>query len=454
MPFGGQRDRSQSVFTTLIRSNMNNRTANVIVIGTACAYYLAKAGRRVTVIDQGGFGKGCPPGNCAPVGPSHILPLAMPGAVGRAIRAMFQKNSPFTIKPCLDLGLWRWFYHFARRCNEHDMLEAGQAIQALLNSSRLLYDELFRTEPLDAEWETHGLLFVFRTPAAMEHYAHTDQILRDSFGLGATRYDAAAVTELEPALKSGLAGGWHYQTDAHLRPDKLMASWRRVLMQHGVTIHEHCEFGSFVRHADRADAIDNSSGLLRADAFVVATGAWTPRLKLDLGCHIPIQPGKGYSITMPRPARCPKIPLIFEEHRVAVTPMRSGYRLGSIMEFAGYDTTLDPRRLDLRRLGASHYLHEPTTAPVVEQWYGWRPMTYDGKPIIDRSRELENVYIAAGHNMLGLSMAPATGKLVAELLAGRMPHIDPAPYAATRFGLNSGLSRQLVPRQHVRSVAW
>ncbi|HEV3120197.1 MAG TPA: FAD-binding oxidoreductase, partial [Gemmataceae bacterium] len=122
-----------------------------------------------------------------------------------------------------------------------------------------------------------------------------------------------------------------------------------------------------------------------------------------------------------------------EEHRVGVTPMQSGYRLGSTMEFAGYDTTLNPRRLALLRDGAAHYLHEPYAEPVVEEWYGWRPMTPDGLPIIDRSPALDNVMIAAGHNMLGLSMAPATGKLVAELLAGQTPHVDPTPYRATRF---------------------
>jgi D-amino-acid dehydrogenase len=136
---------------------------------------------------------------------------------------------------------------------------------------------------------------------------------------------------------------------------------------------------------------------------------------------------------MPRPARCPTFPLIFEEHRVVATPMRSGYRLGSTMEFAGYDTTLNRRRLDLLRDGARLYLHEPYCEPVEEEWYGWRPMTYDSVPIIGPAPALANVIIAAGHNMLGLSMATATGKLVAELLNGSTPHVDPAPYAPTRF---------------------
>ena len=166
---------------------------------------------------------------------------------------------------------------------------------------------------------------------------------------------------------------------------------------------------------------------------MVAAGAWTPLLNRELGCRVPIQPGKGYSMTMPRPAVCPKIPLIFPETRVAVTPFQSGYRLGSTMEFAGYDESLRPERLQLLKDGSEAYLQEPYCEPVLEKWFGWRPMTYDSLPIIDRSPSYENVLIAAGHNMLGLSMATATGKLVAELAGGRTPHVDPSPYRVGRF---------------------
>jgi D-amino-acid dehydrogenase len=403
------------------------------VIGAACAYYLSRSGRQVTVVDKGAFGRGCSHANCGLVCPSHVLPLAAPGAIGMALRSMLARDAPFYLKPRLDLALWGWLYHFARHCNRRDMLQAGRAIQALLNSSRRLYDELLRDERIDCEWEARGLLYVFLNRSAMEHYALTDRLLRESFGVVAERYDGDAVAALEPALKPGLAGGWHYRTDARLRPDRLLASWRRVLEARGVVVREGCAFTGFVRDSGRARAAITSQGELPAEAFVVAAGAWTPLLGEALGCRIPIQPGKGYSITMPRPARCPTLPLIFDEHRVAVTPMRSGYRLGSTMEFAGYDATLNRRRLDLLRRGAEPYLHEPYCEPVEEEWYGWRPMTYDGKPIIDRSPALSNVVIAAGHNMLGVSMAPATGKLVAELLDGITPHIDPAPYAAGRF---------------------
>jgi D-amino-acid dehydrogenase len=403
------------------------------VIGASCAYYLSRAGWSVTILDQGDFGKGCSHGNCGFVCPSHVLPLAVPGAVRAALKALLSRNAPFSIKPRLDPGLWAWLIRFARRCNVADMIEAGHALQALLNSSRLLYDQLMKEEPFDCEWQPRGMLVVFLHHEAMEHHAQTDRLLRESFGMGAERYDGEQLIELEPALKPGLAGGWVYRCDAHLRPDKLMSSWRQVLEARGVTVREQCKVTGLVREGGRARAVLTKQGEIAADAIVVATGAWTPFLNEHLGCRVPMQPGKGYSMTMPRPARCPNMPLIFDEHRVAVTPWASGYRLGSTMEFAGYDASLNRKRLDLLREGAKPYLHEPYCEPVLEEWYGWRPMTSDSKPIIDRSPALPNVLIAVGHNMIGVATATATGKLAAEMLSGDRPHIAPAPFALMRF---------------------
>lgn len=403
------------------------------VIGAACAYFLCRAGAHVTIIDQGRFGRGCSHANCGFVCPSHVLPLAGPGAVTSALKAMLQPNGALTIRPRLDLALWSWLFRFARRCNQRDMLRAGHAIQPLLQSSRSLYQELISEERLDCEWQARGMLFVFQTQHGMEHYAATDKLLSQKFGLPAKRLDGDNLVSLEPALKPGLAGAWLYETDAHLRPDRLMSEWRRVLQGRGVTILEEQKVSAIVKNAGNAIAVVTPQGEHPADAFVFATGAWTPLLSRQLYCRIPIEPGKGYSITMPRPTRCPVYPLIFEEHRVAVTPMNSGYRLGSTMEFAGYDASLNRKRLDLLRDGARHYLQEPFCEPVVEEWAGWRPMTPDSLPIIDRSPAFANVFIAAGHNMLGLSMAPATGLLVSELLCGQTPHLEQKPYRVGRF---------------------
>jgi D-amino-acid dehydrogenase len=402
------------------------------VIGAACAYFLRQAGRRVTIVDAGAFGRGCSHGNCGYISPSHVLPLAGPGALQSALKTLFQKNSPLKVRWRLDPALWSWFWKFARRCNERDALAAGHAIQQLLLSSRGLYDELIRSTLSDVEWEPSGVLFVFQSDAAFDHYAQTDALMRREFSLAATPYDGDDLLEFEPSLKPGVAGAWHYPSDGLLRPDKLMAAWRRVLEQSGVEIREHCALRDLAVEGRVVRGVITDAGKIEADQTLIATGAWTPQLSRMLRCPVPIQPGKGYSITMPRPAFCPRRPMIFEEHRVAISPMQSGYRIGSTMEFAGYDSRLNPDRLRFLRESAALYLKEPLAGPTLEEWWGWRPMTPDGLPFIGRLPAFDNVFLAAGHCMLGVSMAPATGKLVAELMTGKPPHIDPTPYAVTR----------------------
>ncbi len=403
------------------------------VVGTMAAYYLNRAGWSVTVLDKGTIGGGCSHGNCGYICPSHVLPLAAPGALTSTLKTLFAKNSPLKVRPGFALKNLGWFLNFARKCNRSSMLSAAAGIQALLNSSRRLYDELLEDEKLDVEWDTYGLLFVFQTAKAFGHYAETDHLLSQSFARPARRFDGDALQKLEPALKPGsVSGGYLYDCDAQLRPDVLMTELRKLLTNRGVRFAEQAEMTGFTCEGGHAVAVTTSKGDFRAESFLVATGAWTPLLQSHLGGKLPILPGKGYSITLKRPEVCPTFPMIFEEHRVAISPFASGFRIGSTMEFTGYDDTLNRSRLQLLRDGASHYLND-TDAPAFEEWWGWRPMTYDGLPIIDRSKLHPNVLIAAGHGMLGLSMATGTGKLVQELLTGEPPHVDALAYRAGRF---------------------
>ena len=403
------------------------------IIGISTAYYLRKSGWDVTIVDRNTIGSQCSHGNCGLVSPSHVLPLAMPGAIGDTVKLMMQENSPFYIKPRFDPKLWAWLTRFALRCRHKPMVESGWARHNLLRSSRELYDTLVHDEGVECEFESQGCLFVYQTQKKLDDFVEENELTCREFGISAERWDRDRLVHEEPAIRSDVAGAWYYETDAHMRPDRLVASWRALLENLDVTICENCNVESFRRAGGRGIGINTSQGPMFADHFVVSTGAFTPFLNQQLGCDIPIQPGKGYSVTMPRPARCPRIPMLCPEHKVAITPMQTGYRLGSTMEFSGYDASLNRKRLDALREGASHYLHEPACEPIQEEWFGWRPMTYDGKAIIDRCPIMSNVHIAAGHNMLGLSMAPATGKLVQELVNGDEPHIDPRPYSLARF---------------------
>jgi D-amino-acid dehydrogenase len=417
---------------------MSDRRADVIVVGggvvgAACAYYLAESGRSVCVVDAGRFGAGCSHGNCGLVCPSHVLPLATPGAISKVARAMLCGNAPLAVRPGWNGSLWAWLWNFARRCRSDLMLQSARAQHALLQSSRQLYGELIRQPGFDCEWQDRGLLFVYNAPREFDAYAATEQLVRSEFGVAGTRIDGPELPRFEPALKSGLAGGWHYAGDAHLRPDKLMASWRRLLEARGVAIVEQVEVEAFDAAGGSINALATSAGRMTAGAYVLATGALAPRLGRDLGLKLPIQPGKGYSLTMPRPAITPGVPMILEEYHVGVTPFATGYRLGSTMELAGYDATINRRRLALLTRGAEQCLRTPTCEPIQEEWYGWRPMTYDGLPCIGPAPGTANAFVAVGHGMLGVSTSPATGRLLAELATGREAHLDPRPYSVLRF---------------------
>lgn len=404
------------------------------VIGVACAYYLNRDGHQVTVIDKGQIGAECSKGNCGLVCPSHVLPLAEPGAIGSAAASMLKPGGPFHIRPRVDPAMWKWMASFAKRCNHADMIESARAIQPLLTSSLSLYHELVTSEGIECEFHKQGLLFVYGSRSQLDAYEPTNQLLKERFNEPARKIVGDELLELEPALRPGLAGAWYFEHDAHLRPDRLMASWRSLLTQRGVRFVEHRSLEKFDVNSGQVTNATASGEAFSADIFVVATGARTPLLAPVLGRRIPIEPGKGYSITVPRPANCPTYPMIFPERRVAVTPMDTGLRLGSIMEFTGYDESIRPERLRLLTSATQEYLRDVQfDESWPEKWFGWRPMTYDSTPVIGRCPGLSNVFLATGHNMLGLSMAPATGRLISEMLSEKATHISPIPYRVERF---------------------
>ena len=403
------------------------------VIGVSSAYYLSEAGHEVTVVDKGTIGGACSHGNCGLVCPSHVLPLAEPGALRDAFRALLNPGGAFRIRPRFDANLWRWLWNFARRCKQERMLESGRAIQPLLRSSLELYQALVNDQDLECEWQEQGLLFVYRNHRALDGYEPSAELLASEFEEKPQKLVGDALLEREPALSRDVAGAWYFEHDAHLRPDRLLASWRRLLERRGVSLIEDAVLESFDSRSGHVQAALAGGQRLDADHFIVAAGAWTPQLAEILGCRIPIEPGKGYSVTAPVPDDGPRTPMIFPETHVVVTPMDSGLRIGSMMEFSGYDDSLRADRLQLLADGAAPFLRDPLPTPQSEHWFGWRPMTWDSTPVIGPCPCLGNVHLAVGHNMLGISMAPATGRLISELVSGAPPHLDPTPYRAERL---------------------
>ncbi len=402
------------------------------MIGLACAHYLARAGRKVRVIEREAVGAGASHGNCGLVLTSDLVPLCTPGAVRKEIVGMLRGTSPLSIKPRVDLGLIAWLVKFAGACRADRLPAAMRARESILASSERLFKELFSAGGLEADYERRGVLLVYRSEEEFDGHAATNRWL-EPYGLAAAPLLGSALRSVEPALRSDLFGAWHHRTDAHLRPDALLRSWRTSLAGNGVVFTENCALKGLRTAGGKIESAVTAAGEIRARDYVISAGAWSAGLLAPLGLKLPVQPGKGYSITMARPARCPKIPCYLHERRVVATPWASGYRLGGTMEFSGFDTDLNRRRLDALKSAAREYLEDPLGRPVIEEWAGLRPMTYDDLPVIGRAPGLGNLLLATGHGMLGVTTAPATGKLVAEMVCGEPPHIDPAPFRIERF---------------------
>lgn len=402
------------------------------VIGLTCAYYIAKAGRGVRIIEQDRIGTGASHGNCGLIVSSHIQPLCLPGTISTEFKRFFQGTSPLYIKLQPDFDRFLWLLKFARKCNNVDLKHAIKTREGILHHSELLYDTLFLEEKLNADWEKKGVLMVYKSESGMAKYARTNAYLQE-YGLEATPYVGDALFNLEPALREDVYGGWYHSTDTHLRPDKYLDELKTILIQKGVAIEENRPLTHLDCHARQITGAVVPNAVYTADHYVLATGAWTPEIVRSLKLKLPMQPAKGYSITMGRPALCPQIPCYLSEKSVVATPWKSGYRLGGTMEFSGFNFEIVPKRIQHLKETAREYLKDPLGDPVYEEWVGLRPMIYDDLPVIGWAPAQNNLMLATGHGMIGLSTAPSTGKLVAEMITGSDTHIDPAPFRIERF---------------------
>lgn len=415
----------------------NNSHSDVLilgggVIGLACAYYLAREGVSVRIVERDKIGAGASSGNCGFVFTSDLPPLCAPGAVSYELARMLVGKSPLYIKPEADLEKLLWLFKFAGKCNRAHLEHAVVAREAILRHSGALYTDLFNSEKLNAGREHNGVMMVCRTRDGMERYGRTNALLKP-YGLEATPYRGEALAELEPALREDLHGAWYHPEDFHLQPEHLVTEWRALLLKMGVVLEEACPVERLLGNGRDVEGVATSRGEFTADNYIVALGAWSRLLARRLGARIPVQPGKGYTLTMQRPAVCLKIPGYMYETNVVATPWKDAFRLGGTMEFSGYGLDIDRKRIARIKNSAAQYLKEPFGTPLLEERSDLRPMSYDDLPIIGRPQNHRNLFLATGHGMLGISMAPGTGKLVADLVRGVKPAIDPAPFSPARF---------------------
>ncbi|MDX1680663.1 MAG: FAD-dependent oxidoreductase [Akkermansiaceae bacterium] len=401
------------------------------IIGLSTAVQAQEAGFEVTLLERGGeLGPNCSSANAGMIVPSHFTPLAAPGVMAQGLRWLLNPESPFAIRPSLSPDMARWGWLFYRHSNARHVAASRELLCELHMESRQLFLDWAKQE--DYGLETRGLLMLCRDPEVLEEEAKLAEQAR-KLGLRTEVLDPAGVAKLEPDIDIDVAGAVFHAEDAHLDPARLLTLLKRRFTEGGGHIHYHCPIGRLERAKGRIRAVHGPGGSYEADHFVVAGGSWTPELLRDLGLRLPLQPGKGYSLTLEQPAQLPTICSLLAEARVAITPMGSKLRVAGTMEIGGLNLDINPRRIQGIIKSVQHYYPaiKEDAFDTRDPWVGLRPVSPDGLPYLGPAPGIDNLIIATGHAMMGLSLAPVTGKRVSAMLSGDapVPQLDPA-----RFG--------------------
>jgi D-amino-acid dehydrogenase len=395
------------------------------VIGLAVAEACTRRGQRVTLIEQHGEQRSsCSSSNAGMVVPSHFVPMAAPGMVAMGLKWMWNPESPFYIKPRLDLDLIRWGLRFVRSATRAHVERCAPLLRDLHLASREAYLEC-AAQGADIGLVSKGLLMLCQKSHTLDEEAVMAARAR-TLGVPAEVLDATATARLDPGITMDIVGAIHYPKDCHLGPERYLATLQRRAGQHGAEFLWNTRVTGWTRDSGTIRAVHTSAGEIAADEFVLSGGIWSDAMIRGLGVRLPMQAGKGYSVTLPNPVELPALCSILTEARVAVTPLGAGLRFGGTMEMSGTRETISPRRVEGILRAASRFFPHFQRAHFdgIEPWHGLRPCPPDGMPYLGRSAAANNLVVATGHAMIGLSLAPVTGAIAARLLDREAPGFD------------------------------
>jgi len=393
------------------------------VIGVCSAYFLSKKGYRVTLIEKNEVGNGSSFGNAGLISPSHFIPLAAPGVLSKGLKWMLDPGSPFYIKPRLNSDLIKWLLRFRASCNSSHVNRAAPVLRDLCNESMKLFEHFDRTEKLDFSLAKKGLMMLCRTEKALKEESAMAEKARE-IGIEAQVLDTDQINRLDPNMKTTARGGIFFPGDGHFIPDQFVKRLNVWLQNNGVRVLEDTSAIRFDSEGRKIKSVETEHDHLSADEYVIAGGAWSTEMAKELGINLLMQAGKGYSITVEDPERQIEIPTICVEARVAITPMGQALRFAGTMELAGVQLRINQRRVNAILNAVPKYLKGFTSIPKTNVWAGLRPVSPDGLPYIGRFSAYDNLTIASGHAMLGMTLGPITGKLVSEILSNEEPSIE------------------------------
>lgn len=404
------------------------------IIGLCSAYYLRESGWDVTVLDNSEENINCSYGNLGMIVPSHFVPLASPGIVAKGFRWMLNSKSPFYVKPSLDFNLITWGLKFIKNAMQENVERAALPLLQLNLYSKGLYEELSNLPGFDFALEKKGILMYYKTEKVAGEESHLAEKAQ-KMGVDAVVLNKQEVQQLEPETELDILGAAHYRCDAHLYPNKLIPQLLQHLQSTGVTVKTNDPVKEMVTEKGKIKKVITAKNEYTADVFVLANGAWLSELAKSAGLNIPLMPGKGYTFTYDHPQKKINIPAILCEARVAITPMNGHMRYGGTMEIGAPDNKINLKRVEGIVGSITKYFPDIKLDVPEEKdiWYGFRPCSPDGLPYIGRTSKIDNLFIGGGHSMMGLSLGPATGKIIADLANGKRPDVNIEVFNPERY---------------------
>jgi D-amino-acid dehydrogenase len=398
------------------------------VIGTTCAYYLAKAGHEVVVVDrQDGPARETSFANAGGICPGFAGPWAAPGMPAKVVRWLFSQHAPLALRPRLDLHQWRWLARFLRNCDEAHFARNKARMQRIAHYSKRCLTELCAETGIAFDHNAGGVLQLFRTDEELSAAEKSTRLLAQ-FGVAHRILDAAGVLAIEPALRTAavtFAGGLHLPDDETGDCHAFTVALAELLQRRGVTFRFDTEITRLTVEGDRITGIVAAKDTLGADAYVVALGSAAARMLRPLGIDLPIYPVKGYSFTAEVDASvpAPRSSVMDEHYKVMITRMGTRVRAAGVAEVGGYDRSISRNGPDTVLASLRELFPQAAVLASSQPWAGLRPMTPDGPPYLGKS-PVANLFVNAGQGSNGWTQACGCGRIVADIVSGRTAEID------------------------------
>jgi D-amino-acid dehydrogenase len=387
-------------------------------VGTSNALEQARRDLDVVLLERdAAVGGGASPGSAGYICPSHSAPLASPAALRDGLKWLFVKGSPLRIAP--RPAVLPWLGGFVRSCTRGRAQRGTDLLRSLAVESLALHAEL-ASSGVDTRFEQRGILNVYETAAGLALGRHEAEEAREA-GLAVEALDAAGVRRLEPAVRADVAGGILYADEAHCDPAQYSLALAEAAQAHGAELMTGTEVVGLRSSGGRVTQAETTRGAIEADAFVLAAGVWTSDVAGAVGLRLRLEGGKGYHLDYALAEGQPARPVFLQEARVTATPFADRLRLTGMLELCGRDATIDAGALEAIERAGRRAFGPDAVAERLAVWRGLRPCLPDGLPAIGFAPAAANVVVATGHAMLGLTLGPVTGVLVAELLSGAPP---------------------------------